>query len=53
MDILLFRIAGLLQSWEILCPPEKDQMKVLVKNIKRRQSRPSAFKKSVSEDPKK
>jgi hypothetical protein len=32
---LLYRIAGLLQNWEILCPPEKkDLMKQIVKKIK-------------------
>jgi hypothetical protein len=35
MDILLYRIAGLWQNWEILCPPEKkDLMKIIVKKIK-------------------
>jgi hypothetical protein len=35
MDILLYRIAGILQNWEILCPVEKkDWMKLIVKKIK-------------------
>jgi len=34
MDILLYRMAGLLQNWAILCPPEKkDLMKIIVKKI--------------------
>jgi hypothetical protein len=31
--LLLYRIAGLLQNWEIICPPEKD-LKLIVKKIK-------------------
>jgi hypothetical protein len=35
MNTLLYRIAGLLQNWEILCPPEKqDLMRHIVKKIK-------------------
>jgi hypothetical protein len=35
MDILLYRITGLLQNWEILCPSEKqDLMRHIVKKIK-------------------
>jgi hypothetical protein len=35
MEILFFRIAGLLQHWEILCPAEKkDQLQLYVKKIK-------------------
>jgi hypothetical protein len=35
LPILPYKIAGLLQNWEILCPPEKkDMMKHIVKKHK-------------------
>jgi hypothetical protein len=35
MEMLLFRVAGLLSKWKILCPPDKrDLLEEYISNIK-------------------